>query len=298
MALLTFITPITSKISLYLQLLRVRQWYKNAIIFLAIFFSGNLLNLTALRQSFLAFLAFSFISSAGYVINDLKDRREDQQHPEKKDRPLASGEIKVSSALFMVLLMLAGGFFISREINLFLTITAGAFFILSLAYTLFIKRIIFADIITISTLFVLRAIAGAVAISVFISPWLILVPFFLAIFLAAGKRHSDLHFLQEKASATKKVLQDYNPEITTALMTISTTLLILSYALYSFLSEHPLLIATLPFALYTIFLFYNLIISGSSLARHQEKIIKDYSLLIGIMLWLAAAAIIIYVKII
>ncbi|MBI2102566.1 UbiA family prenyltransferase [Candidatus Woesearchaeota archaeon] len=275
-------------------LLRINQWYKNSIIFLAIFFSGNLASVQALQQTILAFFALSFLSSAGYIINDLKDHKEDQLHPERKLRPLASGMIKPASALLFVLFLLLAGSYLALSINLLFVITAASFFILGQLYTFILKKVIFADIIAISLLFVLRAVAGAVAISVIISPWLILVPFFLALFLAAGKRYSDLHLLREKAGMTKKVLQEYTPEITNTLMIISTTLLIISYALYSFLSEHPLLIATLPLALYSIFRFYNLITSGSSIARNPEKSIKDVPLLIGIIIWVLTAAAVVY----
>lgn len=274
--------------------IRVKQWYKNTIVFLAIFFSGNILNTQTLFQTIIAFFTLSFLSSAGYIINDLKDRKEDQLHPERKLRPLASGLIRPTLAVTVCIFLIVVGSYLALRINRSFAITAGIFFLLGQTYTFFLKKIIFADIITISSLFVLRAIAGAMAISVIISPWLILVPFFLALFLAAGKRYSDLHLLQEKAGATKKVLQEYTPEITNTLMIISTTLLIVSYALYSFLSEHPLLIITIPVALYTIFRFYSLTTSGSPIARNPEKSIKDKPFLSGMVLWLLTTTAVIY----
>lgn len=284
-----------SSIKAYADLLRIRQWYKNLVVFLAIFFSGSMVRWEAWPQTMLAFFVLSFVSSAGYIINDLQDRREDQHHPERRARPLAAGTISPKAALFTAFLLLGAAAWISLMVNGFLGYIVGAFFALSVIYTFFLKRIIFADILTIATLFVFRAVAGAAAISVFISPWLILVPFFLALFLAAGKRHSELYLLKERAAATKKVLQEYTPELTQSLMIISTTLLILSYALYSFLSEHLLLIITLPLALYTIFRFYGFICAHSPLARQQEKIFKDRAFLIGMALWILAATIIIYV---
>lgn len=287
-------------IKTYSQLIRVKQWYKNLVVFLAIFFSGNLLNLVAFKQTVLAFLALSFVSSAGYIINDLKDKSEDQYHPERRLRPLAAGTVSPAFAVILVLLLLVGGYLISSKISSNFSVgdnflfILGSFFLLSLIYTFFLKKIIFADILSIATLFVLRAVAGAIAISVYISPWLILVPFFLALFLAVGKRHSDLLLLQEKAGMTKKVLQEYTIELTKNLMNISTTLLIFSYALYSFLSEHQYLIATLPLALYVIFRFYYFISSDSPFARNPEKSLKDKAFIMGLMIWLLAVALIIY----
>ncbi len=282
------------KMKKYFHLIRVRQWYKNLLVFLALFFSGNLLNLHLLEQTALAFFSLSFISSAGYIINDLKDIVEDRNHPERKLRPLASGEIGKGMALLLIVLLLSGGGFLAFSLGKNFLVMGGLFLLLSLLYTFVLKRIIFADVLTIATLFVMRAIAGAVAIPVVVSPWLILVPFFLSLYLSAGKRHSELHLLQGKAGETKKVLKEYTPEVTNALMIISTTLLIVSYALYSFLSEHTLLIVTLPFALYTIFRYHYLIMSGSIVGRNPEKIIKDQSMMWGIALWLVVAGLIIY----
>ncbi|MBS3169486.1 decaprenyl-phosphate phosphoribosyltransferase [Candidatus Woesearchaeota archaeon] len=281
-------------IKAYADLLRTRQWYKNLVVFLAIFFSGSMFSWEAWQQTIIAFFVLSWVSSAGYIINDLQDRREDQHHPERRTRPLAAGKISPTAALFTAFLLLGAAAWISWGMNGFFAGIVGAFFALSVVYTFFLKRIIFADILTIATLFVFRAVAGAATISVFISPWLILVPFFLALFLAAGKRHSELYLLDEKAAATKKVLQEYTQELARSLMIISTTLLIFSYALYSFLSEHTLLIITLPLALYTIFRFYGFICAHSPIARQQEKIFKDPAFLIGMILWILAAAVIIY----
>jgi len=167
-------------------------------------------------------------------------------------------------------------------------------FTLTLIYTFWLKKIIFADILTISTLFVLRAVAGALAIQVKISPWLVLCPFFLALFLAVGKRHADLLFLKEKAESTRKVLQEYSLELTNSLMIIATVLLLVSYSMYSFLSEHDYLLITLPLAIYVVFRFFFLVQSGSEISRHPEKVIRDKGIVFGAFLWGLITAVIIY----
>ncbi len=278
----------------YFKLIRIHQWYKNLVVFLALFFSGNLFNVQLMEEAAIAFFSLSLISSVGYVINDLKDLTEDRNHPERKHRPLASGQIGKVMARLIILVLLVGGGLLAFSLGKDFQVMAGLFLVLSLVYTFVFKKIIFADVLTIATLFVVRAIAGAVAISVIISPWLILVPFFLSLYLSAGKRHSELQLLGEKAGDTKKVLKEYTKEITNVLMIVSTTLLIISYALYSFLSEHAFLIMTLPFALYTIFRYHYLIMSGSIVARSPEKIINDQPILWGIALWLIMASVIIY----
>ena len=167
-------------------------------------------------------------------------------------------------------------------------------FILAISYSFILKNILFADTLSIALLFVIRAVSGALLINVWISPWLILCPFFLSLFLSIGKRHADVILLKENAERTRKVLKGYTPQISTSLMTIATTLLLISYTFYSFLSEHQSLLYTLPFALFVIFRYFFLISKGSIIARQPEKIFKDIPLIIGILLWVVVAFLSIY----
>ena len=279
----------------YLNLMRVRQWYKNLVIFLAIFFSGNLLQVEPIYLSILGFIALCLISSGNYVFNDIADIEKDKKHPEKKNRPLAAEKIEPTPAVILGLFLFLLGISLSVWLGKYFLATVIALIVLTKIYTYFLKKIVFADIVTIATLFVLRAISGAQVINVKISPWLILCPFFLSLFLSIGKRYSDLDLLKNKASATRETLKDYNKELTNSLMIISTTLLIISYALYSFLSEHQNLLYTLPFALFVIFRYYYLIMQGSIIARQPEKVITDKSVIIGTLLWVIITAILIYI---
>jgi len=269
----------------YIDLIRVRQWYKNLLVFLALFFAGALFNWADVRITLLAFFSLSFISSVGYILNDLVDLEKDKSHPEKKLRSLASGKVSKSVAGVLGIVLLLFGFGISFLIGLSFVYVLASFFALSLLYTFVLKKIIFADVIAISLFFVARAVAGAIAINVYISPWLILCPFFLALFLAVGKRHSDLLLLKEKAGKTRDVLADYTLDLTNSLMIVSTTLLLISYALYSFFSNHQNFIIALPFAVFVVFRYYYLIQSGSVIAREPEKLLKDKQMVIGIVLW-------------
>ena len=278
----------------YLNLIRIRQWYKNLVIFLALFFSGNLFSIELISISALGFLALGLVSSGNYILNDLADIKKDQNHPEKRYRPLAAGKTKPISAVFLALLLFLLGISLAVWLgNSFLIIVLIIIF-LTQTYTFFLKRIVLADILTIASLFVLRAISGAQVINVKVSPWLILCPFFLSLFLSVGKRYADLSFLKTKAGYTRETLKTYSPELTNSLMLISTTLLIISYALYSFLSEHQNLLYSLPFALFVIFRYYYLISQGSLIARHPEQFIKDRNLIIGIVLWLIITMILVY----
>ncbi|MBU0457143.1 MAG: UbiA prenyltransferase family protein [Nanoarchaeota archaeon] len=278
----------------HLNLVRVKQWYKNLVVFLPIFFVGHLLIGNELYLTFLGFLSLSLVSSVNYIINDIIDLKADRLHPEKKSRPLATNKISRTWAIILSFLLLIISFTLSWSLGVFFFYSVIGLFILSQLYSFFFKNIIFVDILTIAVLFVIRAVSGAYIINVKISPWLILCPFFLSLFLSIGKRHSDLNLLKENAFLTRKVLKDYNSELTSSLMTISTTLLIISYALYSFLSDHQNLIYTLPFALFVIFRYFYLINSKSIIARHPEKIIKDKNMIIGIILWILVTALSIY----
>jgi 4-hydroxybenzoate polyprenyltransferase len=281
----------------YINLIRVRQWYKNLVVFLALFFVAQLFNSELLLFAGFGFIALCLASSANYIINDLIDLPKDRLNPEKKHRPLASGTVKNSSAVLLAVILLVLSLTLSYSLSLWFFYSVIGLVVLTQIYSLWLKQVIFADILSIATLFVIRAISGALLIDVKISPWLILCPFFLSLFLSVGKRHSEITLLKEKSGETRKVLKEYNHGLTNSLMTISTTLLIISYALYSFLSEHQNLLFTLPFALFVIFRFYYLISSGSEIARHPEKIIKDRTMMIGMALWVLVTLVIIYLPI-
>ena len=282
------------KILDWVSLLRVRQWYKNLVVFLGIFFVREFFLIDKLYLVILGFIALCLVSSAGYLINDVIDLKKDRLHPEKKNRPLAAGRISVILALVLAVVMFFMGSYLAFSLNQIFFYFVLALFFLTQIYSLILKNIVIADILSIAVLFVIRAISGAYLIQVKVSPWLILCPFFLSLFMSIGKRHADLELLKENAGDARKVLKDYDLNLTNNLMIISTTLLIISYSLYSFLSEHENLLYTLPFGLYVIFRFFYLINKGSIIARHPEKVIKDKAMIIGILLWLIVTALVIY----
>ena len=269
--------------------MRAEQWYKNLVVFLALFFSGNLFNTIAWPKALQAFLSLCLLSSAGYIINDIVDASKDAVHPLKKYRPLAAGTVPTFPAGMLSLLLLLSSALLAWPLGISFRWLILGMFALALLYTFILKNILIADVLTIASLFVLRAVAGALAIEVRISPWLILCPFFVALFLALAKRYHDLQLLQEKASSTRSVLEHYTPEFTLSLMIISISLLTLSYALYTFLSEHNL-IYTLPFALFVFLRGYF----WSIKENNWPKIWKDTPLLIGIILWMVVTGMIVY----
>jgi len=277
----------------YFEILRVYQWYKNLVVFLPIFFAGELLYPKAIELTALGFLALCLVSSANYVLNDIIDRRRDRIHPEKKFRPLASKIISLPEAMIIFILTLIIGLFISIKLNYVFFLFVLILFLLTTVYTLWLKKEPIVDIITISVNFVIRAISGAFIMSILISPWLIVCPLFVAIVLGLGKRASDLKLMKGDAIKHKEVLKVYTPEITNALMIISTACLIMAYSLYA-LSKSGWLLITLPFAIYTIFRYYQLVNQESEIARNPERFYKDTRILTAMILWAIILFLVVY----
>ena len=276
-----------------LNLLRVRQWYKNLVILLALIFGGLILDLGSWAFMMLGFFSLCLISSANYIINDIIDRDKDRLHPEKKNRPIASGKISLIEAMLITAILLLGGFSIAYLLSINFTLLAIGLFTLNQVYSFFLKNEPFADILAISTNFVIRAVSGSVLINLSISPWLVLCTFFLALFLGSAKRHSEVLLLKESAAYHRPVLKYYTIGLTNALMTISASLLMLSYSLYSLLSQHKMLMLSMPFALYVIIRYYSLAENGSPIGRNTELAIRDKGLVIGSLLWILVAIMVI-----
>ncbi len=269
----------------YVLLLRPFQWYKNLLVFLPLIFSGNLANSSAITTSLLAFLSFCALSSATYVINDYADKNKDKLHPEKWHRPIASGEIGTLGALISALLLITIGFGIALLLPMNFLYAALGYFVLSQLYTAWLKHEAFADILAIAVNFVIRAVAGAFAISVWVSPWLVAGVFFLALFLILGKRRSELMLLKNKAHLQRRTLSAYSDDVVSRLSALATTALVISYTLYVFFGEHKLLYITLPVAMYSIFRYESLISSGNIISRHPEKVLFDRRMFFSILLW-------------
>ncbi|MDI6737434.1 MAG: decaprenyl-phosphate phosphoribosyltransferase [Nanoarchaeota archaeon] len=272
----------------WLELIRVRQWYKNLVIFLPIIFAAHFMNLNEILLTALGFIALCLVSSSTYIINDIIDRETDKKNPEKKTRPIAAGVIGLRRAYIAAAFMLALGLLLAFMLSAAFTAMAFAIFIITFCYSIKLKHIAILDIMAIAVNFVLRAVSGAYIISVVVSPWLIICTFFLSLFLSAGKRFSESEFLAKKAAKHRSVLSDYTPELTNALLNISTVALIMAYSLYSFLSIYPMLILTLPIALYIIFHYLALIYNGSEIARKTEMFYKDKGLMAGLLVFFAA----------
>ncbi len=273
----------------YIRILRPQQWYKNLVVFLALVYSGNLLNLSLFQGTVLGFVSLCLISSSGYILNDVLDRRYDKRHPEKSKTPIASGEISVINAVLYAATLLVIGLVLAFYLNLYFLSSMVLLFVLTLLYSIFIKHIAFLDILVIAINFVIRAVSGAYLINVYISPWLIMCPFFLSLFLSAGKRRAESLF----ASRFKPVLKAYTKEITSTLIVITATILILTYTLYT-MSVNETLMFTLPIVLYGIFLYLGFIFKNEKVARYPFLVFKDYRMITIIVFWIIITVLVLY----
>lgn len=277
----------------YINLLRPQQWYKNLLIYLPLIFGKGLFNINGLLIVTVGFIGLCFISSANYIINDIIDLKKDKGHPEKSKRPLASGKVTIKGAIFFVLLSLGISLIIAINLPFYFFLSVVSIFVLTQMYSLYFKKLLFVGIILIAVNFIIRTISGFFIIDVEFSPWLIICPFFLSLFLSIGKRESEARFI--KNSNQGGVLKDYIPELSRTLMIISAVSLIMIYTLFVFFGKYPILVITVPLAVYIILRYFSFIYNGSVIARQPEKIITDKQITLGIVLWVVITTILIYV---
>jgi 4-hydroxybenzoate polyprenyltransferase len=275
-----------------LRLMRPYQYYKNFLIFFGIVFAGELIHWGEyLFPLLVGFIGLCCVSSLNYVLNDLKDIETDKLHPEKQNRPLPSGIVSVKVAFLMIAILLLSFLMIAILLlsSLIIDFSVGLTFLgvcilvftTSQLYSFYFKQIIFADVSFIAINYVWRAVAGVVIINQRISPWLILLGFLFALFLALSKRKGDLLLLGEDAVNHKKVFQHYNMNLLDQATSIVSATMIVSYSLYIFESETfsvanvPIQIFTVPLVTFCIFRYLYLLEKGGKLARRPELIFID-----------------------
>lgn len=225
------------------RLLRPRQWIKNFAIFAAILFGGQLFNPYAFQQAFFGFLIFCAVSSSIYIINDMFDVKKDRLHPFKKFRPLASNQVPIPLALILAISLAAGSIIFSYFISPGFFIITIIYFVLHLSYSAFLKHIEIVDILTLAAGYMLRVFAGEFVTDSHISAWLTLTVISLSLFLAIGKRRSELTLLSQHAGAqavinTRKTLSHYSEKLLDVYLSIFATSTFLSYSLFTFF-ENP-----------------------------------------------------------
>lgn len=285
------------KIRTLYDLLRIRQWIKNLLIYIALIFTNNLFNINLFLKTTVGFLLLSFAASGIYIFNDLKDKKEDRHHPEKKRRPIASGIVKPSFAFSISILLLIVSLFSSFIIEKKFFIIILIYILLSLSYTFKLKNIVILDILVVSANYVLRAISGAIIINVAISPWLFICTSLLALFVIMAKRRYELSL--SSPARHRKILNEYSIPLLDEMISVTTASTISAYALYTFTSEtatkHNYLLLTIPFVLYGIFRYLYLIHKKNLGGSPEYIFLKDVPTIINIILWVLSIIIIVYI---
>ena len=279
--------------------LRPHQWIKNLVVLAALGFSKHLFEPDALGQASLAFAAFCALSSAVYLVNDLVDLERDRLHPLKRARPLASGALPPAVARAAAAALLVAGLAASTALGTSFFACALAYPALGLAYSLALKHFVILDVLAVALGFVLRAVAGAVAIGVHFSPWLVVCTLQLALFLALAKRRHELVTLDD-AAAHRLSLADYSPYLLDQMIAVVTASCFTAYAFYTLAPETlekyrtERLALTIPFVIYGIFRYLYLVHRRDQGGSPGDVLLTDRPLLAAVALWAAAIVVIVY----
>jgi 4-hydroxybenzoate polyprenyltransferase len=284
-------------------LLRVPQWIKNIILFAGLIFGKKITDPNAILVSVCAFFLFSIVASCQYAINDYLDREEDSRHPEKKHRPLASGELDAAFALLLTAIILPlalVGAYILKPIFAFLV----AFYLgFNIVYSKYLKHMVILDVMSISIGFVLRAIAGAVVIGVGFSYWLLLCTFMLSLFWGFSKRRGELNLLEGDAGKHRKILNEYSVSFLDLMMSVVATMTIMSYTMYTVSAQTiqnlgtDKMVYTVPIVVYAIFRSLYIIYIKNMGHNPTRAILTDRSVLASGFLWLFVVFFIMYLNI-
>lgn len=285
------------------SMLRPKQWIKNLFVFAPIIFANELFLREPLLKAAAAFVAFCLVSSATYILNDLLDREADRQHPIKRHRAIASGQVPTTVAVMLAAVLACGGLAAALWLRPLFAAIVFAYVLTTVGYTVHFKHSVILDVMFLAAGFVLRVAGGAVAIPVAASEWLLLCTLLLALFLGFSKRRHELTLLESSAANHRRVLQHYSPELLDQMIVIVATSAILCYILYTvwpatvekFGSNH--LVFTVPFVIYGIFRYFYLIHQRQSGGDPTDSLLTDRPLLVNVLLWATTAVAVIYFRI-
>lgn len=284
----------------YIILVRPHHWVKNGFVLAPLIFADLLLHVPSLILEFSAFVIFCLVSSAVYAFNDVFDRVQDRNHPTKKNRPVASGEVPVPAAVVLGAGLMAAGILGGVAIGKTFLVWVLFYLILQLGYNMAFRNIVLLDILTIAMGFVVRAVAGSLAISVVISPWLILCSLLIALFLGFAKRRQEIVLMGAKATEHRSILGEYSVPLLDQLIGIVTAATIVCYAIYTLTPEvterlgSKYMILTLPFVLYGIFRYLYLVHMHEKGGSPTRDLLSDTPLLLSIFMWTVTSVALIY----
>jgi len=276
--------------------LRPRQWTKNLLLFAGIIFAAKLGDASRWVEALAAFVAYCAASSASYLVNDVRDVQHDRAHPVKRARPIARGELSSRLAELMAAALILSAFLLAAPLGIASIVFLSTFFALQAAYTLVLKQVVLLDVMTIGGLFVVRAAAGATAVEVRISPWLLLCTALLALFLALAKRRGELVLVGAEAAPGRPVLEGYSLALVDQLVTVVAASTVISYCLYTFTArDSKAMMITIPFVVFGVFRYLLLIHRRDLGEEPEEVLLRDAPILLCIAGWAVSAAVILAV---
>jgi 4-hydroxybenzoate polyprenyltransferase len=283
-----------------LRTMRPRQWVKNVIVFAALVFDGKLFVPELFAKTTAIFFAFCLISSSVYIINDLVDMEKDRQHPRKRTRPLASGQldprVAMAAAALLAVVAIGGAFWLDMWAGVVLLVYLAQ----NIAYSFWLKNIVILDVMVLALGFLLRVLAGVVVVQVTnFSPWLYICVTLLALFLGFGKRRQEIVLLEEGAANHRAILSEYNLPLLDQIISMVVTATLIAYTFYSFDATtalaHSKMLLTVPFVFYMLARYLYLVHVKHLGGAPDELLIEDRPLLLNSILWAVAVVVLIYV---
>jgi 4-hydroxybenzoate polyprenyltransferase len=285
----------------WVALVRPAQWVKNLLVFAALIFSMHLLVAESVLRAIAAFAGFCLVASAAYVVNDVHDAERDRRHPIKRRRPVAAGRVAPQSALLVAALLAAAGAGLAVALGQRFAAVVAAYAVLQVLYSFALKDVVILDVMAVATGFVLRAVAGGVVIDVYVSPWLMICTFLLALFLGFSKRRHEVVLLEAGAGAHRETLRDYSPYFLDQMISVVTASTVLAYAIYTVSPEvreklhTDSLYLTIPFVLYGIFRYLYLVHRREGGGNPTHELLTDRPLWVNVLLWIGTAIWLLYV---
>jgi 4-hydroxybenzoate polyprenyltransferase len=272
---------------------RPRQWSKNLLLFAGLLFAAKLGDATRWLEAVAAFGAYCAASSAAYLVNDVRDAAHDRDHPVKQARPIASGELPARVAVGVAIALAVAALAVTALLGPWSVAFMAAFLALQAGYTAGFKHVVLIDVFAIAGLFVIRASAGAEAVDVRISPWLLICTGLLALFLALAKRRAELVLVGAEETPGRPVLEGYSLALVDQLVSVVAASTVIAYSLYTFTArDSKAMMATVPFVLYGVFR-YLLLLHRHDLGEEPENVLlTDLPLLLTIAAWAATSAVI------
>jgi 4-hydroxybenzoate polyprenyltransferase len=289
-----------STVGLLLVSLRPEQWTKNLLVLAGVVFGGRLLEPPVVAIALEAFAIFCALSGAVYLFNDVADREADRNHPLKRERPIASGQLSTTSAVTAGVVLGVAGMATAFSIGTQFAIVAAAYLAVQILYSFGLKHVVIVDVLMIAAGFVLRAIAGAVAVDVPIGHWLLVCTTLLALFLALSKRRHELTLLAERATDHRRILEEYSPYLLDQMIGVVTSSTLIAYTVYATSSDTAVRLGTaklgltIPFVLYGIFRYLYLVHQKRGGGSPATMLLTDRPLLGCVALWAASVIVLMY----